>query len=106
MSADLENRAAQAVETLLSAGADDAWASVGQSRNVEFNYRDGELEKVQDTTARSLAVQVYSNGRYSTHQTTDLSEDRLEGFLKEAVAITNALEPDPPTQHHAGRIVC
>lgn len=95
MSVDLEVRAAKAVESLLAAGADDAWASAGQSRNVEYNYRDGALEKVQDTTARNLSVQVYSNGRYSTHQTTDLNEDRLEGFLIEAVAITNALEPDP-----------
>jgi PmbA protein len=95
MSADLEARAAKAVETLLAAGADDVWASVGQSRNVDFNYRDGALEKVQDTTARSLAVQVYANGRYSTHQTTDLNEDRLASFFREAVAITNALEPDP-----------
>jgi PmbA protein len=108
MSADLESRAAHAVETLLAAGADDAWASIGQSRNVEFIYRDGALEKVQDTTARSLSIQVYSNDRYSTHQTTDLNEDRLKGFLKEAVAITNALEPDPlrditPSELFAGR---
>jgi PmbA protein len=95
MSADLERTAARAVELLLSAGADDAWSTVSQGRNVDFNYRDGALEKVQDTTERSLAVQVYSNGRFSTHQTTDLNEDRLQGFLKEAVAITNALEPDP-----------
>lgn len=95
MSADLESRAASAVEILLAAGADDVWASVAQGRNVDFNYRDGALEKVQDTTARSLAVQVYANGRYSTHQTTDLNEDRVAGFLKEAVAITNALESDP-----------
>ena len=94
MSADLEKRATQAVATLKAAGAEDAWATVSQNRNVEFSYRDGALEKVQDTTARSLAVQVYSNGRYSTHQTTDLNEERLDGFLKEAVAITNELEPD------------
>lgn len=95
MSADLENKAAGAVETLIGAGADDAWASVAQGRNVDFNYRDGALEKVQDNTARMLAVQVYANGRYSTHQTTDLNEDRVKSFLTEAVAITNALEPDP-----------
>jgi len=94
MSAELEKRATQAVTILKAAGADDVWATVSQNRSVEFNYRDGALEKVQDTTARSLAIQVYSNGRYSTHQTTDLNEDRLDGFLKEAVAITNALEPD------------
>ncbi len=94
MSADLQDRAAQAVEILQAAGASDAWADASQSRDVEFNYRDGALEKVKDTTSQLLAVQVYANGRYSSHQTTDLNPDRLAGFLEEAVAITGALEPD------------
>lgn len=95
MSADLIQRASEAVDMLVEAGADDAWATANVSRDVEFSYRDGALEKVQDTTSRSLAVQVYANGRYSSHQTTDLQPDRLQSFLEEAVAITGALEPDP-----------
>lgn len=95
MSADLIRKAGEAVEILVAAGADDAWATANISRDVEFSYRDGALEKVQDTTSRGLAVQVYANGRYSSHQTTDLQPDRLQSFLKEAVAITGALEPDP-----------
>ena len=94
MSADLKNRAAQAVELARKAGADEAWATANQSRDVEFQYRDGALEKVKDTTSRNLAIQVYANGRYSNHQTTDLKADRLQGFISEAVAITRALEPD------------
>lgn len=98
MSAELLDKAAKAVDMLQASGADEAWASVTQVREVEFNYRDGELEKVQDTTAQGMVVQVYANGRYSMHQTTDLHEARLQGFLNEAVAITGALEPDPSRQ--------
>ena len=94
MQADLEARAMQAVELTKKSGADDAWATASQARDVEFEYRDGALEKVQDTTARSLAIQVYSEGRYSSHRTTDLNPDRLQSFIDEAVAITRALEPD------------
>ncbi len=94
MSADLKKRAVQAVELAKKAGANDAFASATQSRDVEFEYRDGALEKVKDTTSRSLSMQVFANGRYSSHQTTDLKPDRLEGFISEAVAITRALEPD------------
>jgi len=94
MSADLQARAAQAIDMLTTAGADDAWATAAQSRDVEFSYRDGALEKVQDTTSRQLSVQVYAKGRYSSHQTTDLDPERLQGFLEQAVAITGALEPD------------
>lgn len=94
MPANLNDQAVHAVELARSAGAEDAWANVNQSRDVEFEYRDGALEKVKDTTSRSLGVKIYANGRYSSHQTTDLNPDRLGGFVNEAVAITRALEPD------------
>ncbi len=94
MSADLKKRAVHAIELARKAGADDAFASAVQSRDVEFEYRDGTLEKVKDTTSRSLSMQIFASGRYSSHQTTDLNPDRLEGFISEAVAITRALEPD------------
>ena len=94
MSADLINRATQAVELARNAGAQDAWATASQGRDVVFEYRDGKLEKVKDTTSRNLAIKVYAAGRYSSHRTTDLKPDRLKGFINEAVAITRALEPD------------
>ena len=98
MSVDLQNRAVQAVAMAKDAGAENAWATASQGRDVEFEYRDGALEKVKDTTSRNLDIQVYAEGRYSNHQTTDLSPDRLKGFIAEAVAITRALEPDEHRQ--------
>ncbi len=94
MPANLKDQAVHAVDIAREAGAEDAWANVSQSRDVEFEYRDGALEKVKDTTSRTLGVKIYANGRYSSHQTTDLNPDRLGGFINEAVAITRALEPD------------
>ena len=60
MSADLQNRAVQAVELAKAAGAAEAWATASQGRDVEFEYRDGALEKVKDTTSRSLNINVYA----------------------------------------------
>ena len=94
MSADLQNRAVQAMELAKGAGATEAWATASQGRDVEFAYRDGALEKVKDTTSRSLNINIYAGGRYSSHQTTDLNPERLKSFVAEAVAITRALEPD------------
>ena len=94
MSVDLKARAAQAVEVAQQAGAEDAWSTVTQSRNVQFEYRDGALEKVKDTTSQSLGIRIYAGGRYSSHSTTDLNAERLQDFIAEAVAITAALEPD------------
>jgi PmbA protein len=94
MSAELTRRAAQAVELAKKAGADNAWSTVSQSRDVQFQYRDGSLEKVKDTTSQSLGIRIYAGGRYSSHSTTDLNPARLQGFVSQAVAITGALEPD------------
>jgi len=94
MSADLTNQALKAVELAKAAGADEVAASINQSRDVTFEYRDGALEKVKDTTSQGLGIQVFAAGRYSSHQTTDLNVERLKGFVAEAVAITKALEPD------------
>ncbi|HNP35653.1 MAG TPA: TldD/PmbA family protein [Woeseiaceae bacterium] len=92
--AELKDQAIRAVELGKQAGASDVWATAGQSRDVEFEYRDGQLEKVKDTTSQSLALKIYADGRYSTHSTTDLHPERLQDFMREAVAITRALEPD------------
>ena len=94
MSVDLKARAAQAVELAQKAGAEDAWSTASQSRDVQFEFRDGNLEKVKDTTSQSLAIRIYAGGRYSSHATTDLNPERLQDFITEAVAITAALEPD------------
>ena len=94
MSAELMERAAQAVEIAQQAGAHDAWSTASQSRDVQFEYRDGSLEKVKDTMAQNLGIRIYAGGRYSSHSTTDLNPDRLQSFISEAVAITAALEPD------------
>jgi len=94
MSVDLTNQALKAVELAKAAGADEVAASIRQNRDVTFEYRDGALEKVKDTTSQGLGIQVFAAGRYSSHQTTDLNVERLKSFVAEAVAITKALEPD------------
>jgi len=94
MSADLIKYAEQAVEAARKAGAGDAWATSSQGRDVEFEYRDGRLEKVKDATSRSLSIKLYVDGRYSAHSINDLREPQIKAFIGEAVAMTRALQPD------------
>lgn len=92
---ELQDRADDVVLLALDAGADGAWASAGRTRKVEFQARDGQLEKVQEDTSASIAIELYVDGRYSTHRTTSLRPERLQSFVDEAVAMTRALAPDP-----------
>ena len=92
---ELLKSATDAVEIAKKAGAQDAWASLSRDRSVSHTYRDGKIEKVEESTSRGLGISLYVDGRYSTHSTTDLRPDRLQDFIKEAVALTRALQPDP-----------
>lgn len=85
----------EAVAIARKAGANDAWINVSRSHDVNFEMRDGVLEKVEDSTSRGLSARLWVDGRYSAHSTTDLRPDELEKFLGEAVAITRALQQDP-----------
>jgi PmbA protein len=92
---DLLQSAKTAVELAKKAGAQDAWAAISRDRSVSLTYRDGKVEKVEESTSRGLGISLYVDGRYSTHSTTDLRPDRLASFIKEAVALTRVLQPDP-----------
>ena len=92
---ELQNRAQSAVELAVGAGASDVWVDASQNRSIDFTYRDDQLERVQESTSRSLSLQLYVEGRYSTHSTTDLEPTRLEGFIRDAIAMTRLIEADP-----------
>lgn len=94
----LMQQATQAVGLALDAGAQGAWARASRSSDVEYTARDGVLEKTQQSVARSVALDVYVDGRYSSHSTTSLRPGRLESFVDEAIALTRALEADPHRQ--------
>lgn len=88
----------EAVALALAAGAQDAAAAVHWGRSLEMQRRDGKLEKVQESISQSLGFSLYVDGRYSTHGTNDLDRGRLAVFVREAVAMTRLLEPDPHRQ--------
>lgn len=92
---ELLHSATAAVEMARKAGAQDAWASLSRDRSVSYTFRDGKIEKVEESTSRGLGISLYVDDRYSTHSTTDLRPDRLQAFIAEAVALTRALQPDP-----------
>jgi PmbA protein len=95
MSDELMDRAARAIELAQQKGAQGAWAYANRSRGRAIDLRDGEVEKVQENVSRSLSLQLWVDGRYTAHNTTDLTPARLDAFVEQAVALTRALEPDP-----------
>jgi PmbA protein len=91
---ELQNRAKEVVRIAKEMGAKDSWATASRSRSVDYIWRDGKIEQVQDSTSRAVSVEIYVDGRYAVHTTTDLRAGYLATFISEAVALTRALEPD------------
>lgn len=108
MREELLNQAQLAVDLGLREGADDVVAGVSWSRGLKFEWREGRLERVQESTSRRLGLALYVDGRFSTCGTNDLDEGRLAQFAREAVELTRCLEVDPyrkitPAELYQGR---
>lgn len=92
----LDNNAAlEAVKRARAAGADEVAARISQGVTTDLGWRDGRLEKIQESRSLSLRVSLMVDGRFSAHLTNDLRPDALDAFLARAVEATRALEPDP-----------
>ena len=109
MSPKLLEMAQRAVRLAMRSGADEAAAVVSRSRGVSIEWRDGKLERAQEATQRSLAAEVYVDGRFGASSTNDLRPEALASFLADAVTSTRLLEPDPhrglpEAKQYGGRI--
>jgi PmbA protein len=91
----LIDTARAAVALAKKQGAAEAAASVRRARDVELSWRDGKLEKLADSTTRTLALELYVDGRYSAVSTSDLRPDALARFVEDSVALARVLAKDP-----------
>lgn len=83
-----------AVDYCLKSGADESGIAISNSRDIEIQFRDKKLEKLQESVQNSLNLQIYVNHKYSSHSTSDLRKDELKKFIEEAVSATKYLSED------------
>ena len=104
----LVDTARHAVSLAQKQGATEASATVGRTREVEMQWRDGQLDKVSEATTRGLSLQLFVEGRYASVSTSDLRPEALERFISDSISLTRALAPDefrrlPDPELYAGR---
>lgn len=92
---DFRQIAQGAVAAARKAGAREAAATINRSRDVSVEWRDGKVERVTEATRRSLALQLYVDGRYSQVSSSDLRQEALLTFIADGVAMTRVLAEDP-----------
>jgi PmbA protein len=95
MKKELYDLAAWGLQTAKAAGADACRIGIDGERTVEISYRERKPENIKEASTKSLALEVFVNGRYSSMSTSDLRKDALADFIGLAVAQTKLLAEDP-----------
>ncbi len=90
--------AARLVELAAAAGADQSDAVAIASTNASTTVRKQQLEKVSESTSRSVGLRVIIDGRQATVSTSDVSDAALAETVQTALELARVSEPDP----HAG----
>ncbi len=75
-------------------GAGDSSVYISNRRKIEIEYRDGQIEKLKESTQNSLSLDLYVDGKYSSHSTNNLDTENLKKFVNETVAMTKYLSKD------------
>jgi PmbA protein len=91
----LEAIAGQLLDRARRAGADQAEVSCSEDAGLEVNVRMGEVETVEATRDRGIAVTVYFGKRKGSASTADLREESLAATVEQACAIASHTEDDP-----------
>jgi PmbA protein len=92
---DMLALAQSCVAAAKKAGAKEASARAYRVRDVSLDYRDGQVEKISESTTRGVNIQLYVEGRYSSVTTSDFRPDALRTFIQDSVTVAKAIAPDP-----------
>jgi len=76
-------------------GASQAEVSCGEEHGLNVDVRMGQVETVESTRDRGIAVTVYFDKRKGSASTADLREESLDATVAQACAIARHTEEDP-----------
>ena len=90
----LSATAQQLLERCRAAGASQAEVSCNEDAGLAVNVRMGEVETVEATRDRGIAVTVYFGKRKGSASTADLRDESLQATVAQACAIATFTEDD------------
>lgn len=93
--ARLAELAQDLIARCLKRGADQVEVDLSTDRGLNVNVRLGEVETLEFTRNRGLALSVYRGQRKGSASTADLTPEAIEQTLEQALAIARYTEPDP-----------
>ena len=91
----LADVAGQLLERCRAQGASQAEVSCSEEHGLNVDVRMGEVETVESTRDRGIAVTVYFGKRKGSASTADLRAESLDATVEQACAIARHTEEDP-----------
>jgi PmbA protein len=91
----LSGLAREVLRLCAARGASQAEVALNEDRGLSVNLRMGEVETVERTRDRGVALTVYFGQRKGSASTADLQPGSLEATVEQACAIARFTEADP-----------
>ncbi len=89
-----ESLAQYIIDTAKKNGANEIAVNLTEESEVSLQYRDGEIEQLQESQQSGLSVKIYADHKFSSHSTNDLRKEAITKFIERAVQSTKFLTAD------------
>jgi PmbA protein len=94
ISQEYKELAKWAMKYALGKGCSDARVSVYSRTSNSFEYRDTQMDKLEQSTESGMSIQLYVDGRYASYSTNRLDKKELERYIANSVEATRFLAKD------------
>lgn len=91
---EYKNLAQWALKYALDKGCSDARISVYNGTDNSFEYRDTQLDRLEQSSENGMSIQLYVDGRFASFSTNRLDKKELEKFISNGIATTRYLAKD------------
>ncbi|MCL2878191.1 MAG: TldD/PmbA family protein [Acidobacteria bacterium] len=94
ISKEYKELAKWALQYALGKGCSDARVSVYSNTSGSFEYRDTQLDRLEQSTEGGMSIQLFVDGRYASYSTNRLDKKELERYIANSVEATRFLAKD------------
>ena len=91
---EYKNLAQWALKYALNKGCSDARISVYNGTDNSFEYRDTQLDRLEQSSQNGMTIQLYVDGRFASFSTNRLDKKELEKFISNGIETTRYLAID------------
>ncbi|MDR2383214.1 MAG: TldD/PmbA family protein [Prevotellaceae bacterium] len=95
IAAEYKSLAKEAMQFALDNGANKARVSISSGSNSSFEYRNKNLDKLQQASENRMEIELFVDERYGSYSTNRIEKASLFKFISSAIESTRYLDKDP-----------